>query len=182
MDFLSDFIWGTAQEKAVGVVNQELKPENFINQDDDPKHPEDHILTKNSNCKESDKNQAYYELYEYLVKKEIINRKLNVFFFFSGLPTETINKELISKDILSNTTTLTKLIKINEIDEKTNLQCYNINYTNLSKFLTNYTYEVNQAADEYAVVGKIGKNGGKRNIKRKNKTKRKNRSRSSIKI
>jgi hypothetical protein len=180
MSFLTDLIWGTAEDKVVGVVNQELHLENFIQQGQEAKGKDAkgnivNILNSKPNSKKNDINQAYTELYDYLVKKGVIKQELNIFSMITGVSVNTINKDIITNNSLKNETKLKNLIKINEIEinEKTNLQYYDINYNILSTFLTNYTYGVSEAVAEYAVIGKAV-NGGKKNIKRKNKTKRKN--------
>jgi hypothetical protein len=178
MDFLSYFVWGEVADKTIEVVNQEIKFDDFIVKakiaDDNSKTP---ILTfkkeiKNCEKKEGfDLKQVYSDLYDYLVEKKIIDRKFSLFSFITFDSVDTINKDLAGEAKL-------KELKINEINEKPNLKCYNIDCKALSTLLTNYKYDPTDIADT-----KVFFAGGKRkNIKRKNKTKRKNRSRSSIKI
>jgi len=178
MDFLSYFVWGEVADQTVQVINQEIKFDDFIvkakTADDNSKTP---ILTlkKNiENCKEKkgyDLIQVYSNLYDYLVEKKIIDKKFSLFSFISFDSVDTINKDLVSESKLRG------LIKIDEINEKPNLKCYNIDCKALSTLLTDYKYDPSDIADT-----KVFFVGGKKNIKRKNKTKRKNRSRSSIKI
>ena len=181
MDFLSYFVWGEVADKAVGVVNQEIKFDDFIVKakvaDDAAKTAKKTpILTlkKNiENCKEKkgyDLIEVYSNLYDYLVEKKIIDKKFSLFSFITFDSLDTINKDLVSESKLRD------LIKIHEINEKPNLKCYNIDCKALSTLLTDYKYDPMDVADT-----KVFFVCGKKNIKRKNKTKRKNR-RSSIKI
>lgn len=186
MDFLYGELFGYAADTAVGVVNKELKFEQFLelgkkasilNEPGTCEKPE----KPSEICKESSKNEthtyeAYYELYNYLVIKKVIKQEFNMFSFITGLSIDTINRDLITNDISANTTKLTNLIKIDEIEinKKTCLQCYCIDHTNLSNFLTTYTYNPTAFSDIKLLAKAVG--GKRKNIKRKNKTKRKNKS------
>lgn len=119
-------------------------------------------------------NVAYGVLHDRLVKFDIINKKLVSSSFFTGTYRYTINnKANMSSDNIK--TLLNNYIKENPKDKDNELlNCFDINYNQLSIFLKNYSYG---ATDQFEILDIRGnKKGGKQksNPKRKATIKRKN--------
>jgi hypothetical protein len=171
MDIFSSFFETVGETAVVEGVNNEIKFTGFIVQG-----LKYNVLQKKQGiCKktvkgwlynsESDDNtdikDIYLELYNHLIKKEIIKKKVGFLSIFSGDAIYTINSS-----------------KINNIqqyvgtDLPESMKCYSINYSNLENFLKNYNYNL---ADDVSLLSKQTKGGKTRNkkIKRRNKTKNK---------
>lgn len=143
MDTELGFLIGA--DKAVEQKTNQIKFTNFVAQ-----AKSRNILTPISGCKIKSFNlgisekfhkhhmnlNAYTELYQYLIKKKIINQKLGKASFWTWDYIQTINPDLIKTD------TLHELIKKEDINFPTLLKCYNINYNELSDLLKNYKYQM----------------------------------------
>jgi len=139
--------------KAAEYLQNQIKLENFI-----INGKKDELIRLKPNCSIEIKgwfssgtqqiddkflNGAYMELYDYLIKKKIINSRLGVATFFTADFIHTINKDLIEKNVL------TEKLKDTNQDFPKLLKCYEINCDKLSNFLKKYTYGV--ADDAYAL-------------------------------
>uniref|UniRef100_A0A6C0HTR4 Uncharacterized protein n=1 Tax=viral metagenome TaxID=1070528 RepID=A0A6C0HTR4_9ZZZZ len=192
MGFL-DFIFSTAARKGAEQSNNEIKFDNFV-----PKAKDKNILTVIPQCKyeesgwfgnytvdinevtKGNKNVsymhldvAYLELYDYLVKKEIIIKKFGAVFVITFDSIYTINEKSIE------ISTLSKIIKKENPDYPKILKCYTIDYKKLSELLKNYKYDyTDEIRDPIGIITdqknkKSPNKGGKKNIKhKKNKTKK----------
>jgi hypothetical protein len=152
------------KDRGAALVNNEMRFDNFVNQ-----ALKLRIVTKKSpECKrEKDSswmdwfngtsqletldeknyliNVVYLNMFDYLVKKRVINQKVGLFsFLFVFDYIYTINKELIGVEKLR------ELLNPNAPDFPKSLKCYDINYPLLSNFLTNYKYN---PADTFEIVG-----------------------------
>lgn len=175
MDELLDIFAITVVSKTVEKSNNEIKFDNFVGQAQSSgilklkpnctiKEPG--FLYGNKDVKIEDSyiyiKPAYLKLYDYLVEKNIITKKLGMSSFFTWDSIYTIDKTLIGEDKLQDLLSIEK-----NTDFPILLKCYNINYTELSKFLNEYK---NSPTDEIRAYTKGGK---RKNIKhKKNKTKR----------
>jgi len=161
MSFLPGVFGIAAVDKVVENNNNEILFDNFIFQTKSTK-----ILTLIPNCEYEKKgwfvnqkkkiddkndNDAYLHLYDYLIKKEIIQRKLGNSSLFTWSRVYTINNENIGVDKLK------ELVDKNNIDFPPLLQCYTINHAELSTFLKNYK---NSPMDELHVINDIMKKKG----------------------
>jgi hypothetical protein len=170
MEFFTGLLGLTAVDKGIADSKNEIKFDNFISQAKDK-----NILTLIPNCKNDGLfgssivdnkfiNDAYFNLYYYLVKKEIIKltAETSSIFTWDGVYTIDLNKSEIDY--------LKQSIKKDASDFPSLLKCYEIDYEKLSVFLKNYKYS---AIDEVNFVTKGGKNKkSNKNRTKKRKTKR----------
>jgi len=175
-----DFLFLDAARKGIEKSNNEIKFDNFV-----PQARKEEFLTLIPQCKIQESGMfgnytrdidmenklikganldlAHLDLYDYLVKKNVITTSTRVGIIFSFDSTYTINKDKISVSDLK------QLIKKENSDFPKLLKCYNINYEKLSDFLKNYDYKL---IDEAKALLPGDKKGGKRKKHKKNKTKR----------
>ena len=152
---IGNFLLFQAEAKAVEGLGNELKFENFIEQGQ-----RDNILVLKKDCSiekigwfgrslkidDTFLNDSYLELFDYLVKKEIIKEKVGIQMFFTADYVYTINKDLVESKIIQE-----KIKSTNEDFPKI-LNCYNIHFDKLSKFLKNYIYN---PLDDYKMIAKV---------------------------
>lgn len=82
---------------------------------------------------DSNINDAYLELYNHLVKREIIYEKPGIKSLINGNKIYNVNLELIETNNLKDTI---------DKDLPNLLKCYDINYDSLSKFIKSYTHKI----------------------------------------
>jgi hypothetical protein len=168
MDFLSNIIGFTAiaaSDEAIAANNNEIKIHNFMNQARNTT-----ILQYIPNCKieqaglfgnstyivqETDLLNAYQQLYDYLVKKEVILKKNNWSFVWTLDSVYTINKNKIDVVNLQN------VLKTTNADFPKLLKCYTIQIVELSNFLENYKSKILEDVQLVAAAA-TNKKGGKR--------------------
>jgi hypothetical protein len=163
MSVVKDLVEDEVTDQAAAKYNNEIRFDNFIVQ-----ALQSNLLTKNNpSCKreqnpswwdwlqgnqnletitEEDylKYVVYLEFFDFLVKKEIIKRKLGFLSFLAVYDyIYNVNNELIE------TGKLQELLKRDDPDFPKSLLCYNINYYLLSKFLKNYKYN---HTDRYEII------------------------------
>lgn len=168
MEFFNSFFETVGETAVVEGVNNEIKFTGFIVQG-----LKQNVLQKKQGiCKknvkgwlyntESDDNtdikDIYLGLYDHLIKKEIIKKKVGFLSIFSGDAIYTIDPSKINN------------IQHIGIDLPESMKCYSINYTNLENLLKNYKYNL---ADDASLLNKNTK-GGKTQIKKKQRNKTKN--------
>jgi len=155
MDFLFDMAEVEAVNKTAEGSNNEIKKDNFIEQA--TKLP---ILEEIPNCNgKTNPDDMYLELYNYLILKKVITKKVGLATIFTWDIIYTIDKSKLNN--------LSTLLNRSNTDFPAALKCYNINYTKLTSFLTNYSYKT---LDEYKRFHKGGKN---KKTKKRRKTLRK---------
>jgi hypothetical protein len=152
---MSDLFGMEVKDQAAATFNNELRFENFIVQ----ALNSDLLRLNNPSCRREKnpswwdwfqgnqkldtmteldykQNVVYVDFFDFLVKKEIIKRKLGFLSFFAVYDyIYNVNNELIE------TTKLRELLKKDDPDFPKSLLCYDINYDSLSNFLKNYKYD-----------------------------------------
>jgi len=150
MSIIKDFFLIQAEAKIAESVNNEIKIENFEIQAKDKNIME----LKSSTCKSKmfgfeytvDHNylmHAYTELFNYLVKKEIIISKIDVGTFFTADFVHTLPQPFIDEKEFQK-----RMNPTNDYPEM--LKCYTIHYKKLYDLLKNYKHNV---TDEYVRLG-----------------------------
>jgi hypothetical protein len=122
------------------------------------------ILTLLNNCETEPRSitDVYVDLYDHLVKKNIITTKVGAASLWSWDSIYTINKALIEESDLR------KLLKKEDLPKA--FKCYTINYEQLSKLLKNYNYNF---TDEVKVLGELVSGKQRNRSNRRRMTKRK---------
>jgi hypothetical protein len=168
-----DFVLQIFADKAIENSNNEIRFDNFI-----PQAKKNNVLTLIPNCQNENSGwfgkstidnrylkDAYLALYDYLVKKEIIIKKVQTASLFTWSSVYTIDKSKISVNNLETS------INKDNADFPNLLKCYNINYNALSRFLQDYKYS---ASDEVVLITKGGKRKKNNKKTKKRKTKKHN--------
>ena len=179
MSFLLDFLipddatnvalmaGGIAANKAIEKTGNQIKFENFVQQAKDKG-----VLTKIDGCKPEQNglfgasfvgiDDAYLELYNYLIKKNIIKSTAGAASLVTFDSIDTINKDLIKESDVK------RLVDKDNKDFPKSLKCYTIHHTKLSDFLEGYKYS---ATNELKVIRGLA-SSKRRNIKRRRNTRR----------
>jgi hypothetical protein len=153
-DFIFELFGWTAASKIAENHMNEIKYQNFIVQG---KNKEILTLKPSITGCENTLDKAYLDLYNYLIKKEIITSKINAAAVAMVSPINIINKDKTGEGILKD------LVKEENSDfPETIKKCYTIDYDKLSKFLIDYKYD---AKDELSYIYK--QNGGSLKMKKK---------------
>lgn len=142
--FLAEMFAIEAVAKGAEKINNEIKFENFIGQGKEIK-----ILKARSKCKHNVYGfsynvvpmyieSAYLDLYDYLVKKEIIKQKIGYEALITADQVHTVNPD---KRVLEPKN-IKKLINPSNPDYPALLKCYHIDYNKLSNYLLDYEHAV----------------------------------------
>lgn len=140
--FLANMFAIEAVGKGAEKINNEIKFENFIGQGKEVK-----FLKTRSKCKHKAYGMsymvepnyiesAYLDLYDYLIKKEIIKQKIGYEALITADQVHTVNPD---KKVLEPKN-IKKLLNPNNSDYPTLLKCYHIDYNKLSNYLINYEH------------------------------------------
>jgi len=161
----TDMIAYPAANAVVEKAGNQLTFENFI-----PQGIKLNILKLIPNCKikiewvgdvvinNTFQKDAYLDLYDYLVVKNIITKKNGIATLFTWTSVYTVNPEL------SKLNKIKKLLKKDK-DYPNLLNCYTIDYAKLSKFLESYTNNLNNHVNLFK-GGKTRKTRKTRNLKK----------------
>jgi hypothetical protein len=131
MDFFFSFFETVVENKAAENIGNEITFVNFMSQ-----AMSNEIMTKDK-CNDnniSDKD-AYLNLYDYLVKKNIIISKNTYSFFFTGSSSYNVNPDKTNQSDIENA------LKKKEL-ELPSLKCYTISYSRLSILLKKYNNNI----------------------------------------
>jgi hypothetical protein len=142
--FLAEMFAIEAVGKGAEKINNEIKFENFIGQGKEVK-----FIKLRSNCKHKVYGvsyivdpkyieSAYLDLYDYLIKKEIIKQKIGYETLITADQVHTVNPD---KKVLEPKN-IKKLINPANSDYPVLLKCYHIDYNKLSNYLINYEHAV----------------------------------------
>jgi hypothetical protein len=142
--FLAEMFAIEGVAKGTEKINNEIKFENFIGQGKEVK-----FLKARSKCKYKVYGisynvvpmyieSAYLDLYDYLVKKEIIKQKIGYEALITADQVHTVNPD---KRVLEPKN-IKKLINPSNPDYPELLKCYHIDYNKLSNYLLNYEHAV----------------------------------------
>jgi hypothetical protein len=126
-----------AADKLVEGVGKQIKLENFV-----PQAIKRNIL-KRANENTFKTHEAYWELYYYLIKKNIIKSRAGVASLLTFDSVETINNELIKESDIK------RLLNKDNRDFPKKLEPYTIDHKELSDLLEHYKYNAINEVDFY---------------------------------
>ena len=166
--FLAEMFAIEAVGQGAEKINNEIKFENFIAQG-----KEVEFLKARSKCKHKAFgmsyivdpkyiDSAYLDLYDYLIKKEIIKQKIGFETLITADQVHTVNPD---KNVLKPNN-IKKLVNRNLEDYPELLECYHIDYNKLSDYLINYEHAVLNVVKVFKRTKSVKKSKSKNRTKR----------------